>query len=397
MDEKPQDALVWPLRLAAAGLISGICFSLPLWIYTNRTFPPAGLISCPLSPAIDQVLTGLVLACCIGILLNKLKPLSTIILFPAVSGLILLDLLRFQPWVYEYAIIIFLCSLPENLCKSADDRSKNQLRSIPLLIIAIYFFSGLQKFNWRFFTVVGPWLLGASQCLQNSYENNSSLIFASATLPFSELLLAILLFCKRTRIFGMWFGILMHLYLLYMIGPWKLNTNPGVWPWNVVAIFLLTSLFRNRSDDLFDRLNFKQRPLSTLTLVIVCLVVPILGLFQITDPFPSFALYAGDVPYGKIMFEKSTLAKFTPILQKDYSYYDDRTGLWYVDINDWVYEESGASAYPSKLCFRLIAKGFARSHPGELVVLKLYTYPKLTKSVQTKFERLGEGNSSHRP
>lgn len=258
-------------------------------------------------------------------------------------------------------------------------------------------FSGLQKFNWRFFTVVGPWLLGASQCLQNSYENNTSLILASAALPFSELLLAILLFCKQTRKVGMWFGMIMHAYLLYMIGPWKLNTNPGVWPWNLVAILLLVSFFRNKSDDLLLRLNYKERPLTTIVLTVVCLVVPILGLLQITDPFPSFALYAGDVPYGKIMFEKSMLAKLTPVLQKDYSYYDERTGLWYVDINDWVYEESGASAYPSKLCFRLISRRFAAAHPGELVVLKLYTYPKLTKTAQTKYERLGGKGPESQP
>jgi len=385
------DLSQWPLLLATAGLALGLCFSNRLWTGIGKSFPAAAIVSCPLSPGIDQVLSGLVLLCCCLIVANKFRLAGTITLFASLFVLVLFDINRFQPWLYEYLIIIFLCSVPDNRSHlSIFERSHKKLQFISLLLISVYFFSGLEKLNWRFLTIVGPWLLGLSHSLTTGIENDMTVIWMSASMAVAETGLAVLLCFSTTRMLGVALGTLMHATIFYVLGPFKMNTNPAVWPWNLTQITLLIYCFMNISDQPIFKINLKESRLSAFVMTVVALVIPTLGLLQLVDPYPAFSFYTGDVPTGKIMFEKSTFEQLPKNVQTECGFYDERTGLWYADTNDWLYLETGASAYPSFFCFRLEARKFAQDHPGQLVVLKLYSFPKLTKAARDHFEKFGE-------
>jgi hypothetical protein len=380
-------SVFWPARIAAFGLALGLWYSRVLWTNIGRTLPVCGLIDSPLSPALDQVLFGLVLVCSLSIVFNKLKLVSTIVLFVSIVLLILLDLNRFQPWLYEYLIILFLCSLPDNTFHlSSADCTDKKLQSVSIVLVAIYFFSGLEKLNWQFFTAVGPWLLGFSQAPTTTFENNVPLIVASAMMPLGEIALALALLFKQTRILGVCMGLFMHLTIIFILGPQRLNINAAVWPWNLTQMVLLLACFLNVSDHFLLRISVRERLLTALTLTTVCLVIPILGLLQIVDPYPAFAFYTGDIPTGRLMFEKATLEKL-PVAVQRVCTYDKAMALWWLDLVDWAYVETGASVYPSKFCLRKISRRFAHDHPGELVALNLLTFPKLTKKIESHFEK----------
>jgi hypothetical protein len=385
----PQDTTCWPELIAALGLIFGFCASPVLWTNAARTFPVCGLIQCSFSPAIDRISFALALVCSISFLFRKFKLISTVVLFASMLLLILLDLNRFQPWLYEYAIIILLCSLPENKsCLTQAECSRRKLQAVSILLISMYFFSGLEKLNWRFFTCIGPWLLGYSRSVLFSFDSNPGLIAASAMVAVAEIALAGALSFKRTRTVGICMGLFLHASILYILGPFGRHCNAAVWPWNLAQMLLLIVCFAKVPDQFILRFNIKERLWTGLILIVVSLIVPVLGLLQVADAYPAFAFYTGDVPCGKLMFEQSLLDQL-PVYIRRNCLYDEAAKLWTLDLGDFAQAETDASVYESVFCLRKLGQQFAAAHPGQFVQLKLVTYPKLTRRTEIHYEKLG--------
>jgi len=383
--------IFWPDRVAALGLAVGLFFSLVLFTNDGRTLPHCPLVNLPHSFIIERILYDLCIFSSLAIALGKFKKLSVAMTLTSLIILILFDLDRFQPWVYEYAIVLFLSALPENNKELAEEKNC-KLNAVSLFLVSIYFFTGMQKLNWRFITSIGPWLLGYTNSTINTYDNYLPLMLASLTMPLGEIALAITLSFKRTRILGLVMGLIMHAIILWEVGPDRFNVNAAVWPWNITQMFLLIACFaapsiKNRSDKILVKLHYRLQPLTTATLAIVSLIVPTLGLFRLADPFPSFAFYTGDVPSGSILFEDVTIQSLPNYLRRALTH-DKETGLWALDIVDWSLIETGTSVYPSTYCLRTMAKDFAAAHPGEKIVFKLKTFPKLSKETRIRYETI---------
>jgi hypothetical protein len=108
-----------------------------------------------------------------------------------------------------------------------------------LLIIAsgIYIFSGLHKLNLGFVTDIAPRLWFYSLPLK--YTPTIGYGFAVI-----EILSGLLLLVPLSRKLACIIIIAMHLLIIWKLGPWKMNWNLIVMPWNLMMICLLVYLYR---------------------------------------------------------------------------------------------------------------------------------------------------------
>lgn len=224
----------WLLPVIGLALLLQVGISHKLWLPIHRTLP--------LVPVFDFLLLGDIFN---GILFGGLIiGLLSSILFPKkrwlVGGLLavlvilfLQDLIRIQAWAYQFFLMLLAIFF-----------IKNQfLRTLTLqiILIATYFWSGLQKINPHFITEVYPWLMSAFDC--TSPLGNFPILGYGVGL-FESLLGVLLCFAKTKRL-GVILITIFHSYILLMLSPLGHNWNLVVLPWNVSMIVLVWLLFWN--------------------------------------------------------------------------------------------------------------------------------------------------------
>lgn len=381
----------WPTRLAALGLLVGITFSASLWTNFNRTLPACPLIVLPQAEVINSLtftITVLSAACLVMGTSRKLHVASLVL---AVSLSILLDLNRFQPWVYEYLIIISLSSAKPSSTAGAD----NRLKYVSLAVMSIYLFSGLEKLNWYFLTRMGPWLAGFSIAPTISFEQYPLAMIASAVMAVGEIAICPLLFMKRTRKFGILAAVLMHLSILSILGPRGLNINAAAWPWNIFQLLLVFGCFMQLpySGPSLLRLNWQGNRRGACILLVCSLIIPMLGLLQIADPYPAFALYSGDVPHGRLTLGDCTFRRL-PAHLRSLCRFNGQNRLWQLDMTTWALCETSAPAYASKYCLIRMAEQFAHCYQTEPLILEIASFPKWSRSAENERIRFNTGTST---
>jgi hypothetical protein len=130
------------------------------------------------------------------------------------------DLMRGQPWLYEYVLIACLAGGRPRACR--------------LILAGIFFWAGIAKLNPFFFGTTGPWLTGRLPGFKHIY----------LLLPFAEIAAGLVLpmpgqmmrWISRTLITCISIGALVCLI--------PLRWNSVVWPWqiaNVALVWLATA------------------------------------------------------------------------------------------------------------------------------------------------------------
>src|SRR5262245_36193661 len=66
----------------------------------------------------------------------------------ATASLVIFDQVRFQPWLYEYMLMLTVLAMRRRGSEADDTRA---LGSLQIIIACIYIFSGLHKVNYSFF------------------------------------------------------------------------------------------------------------------------------------------------------------------------------------------------------------------------------------------------------
>lgn len=365
----------WPVKLAALGLIIGITYSAPLWLNLGRTLPVCPLLPLGQLEVLTPFLSIVTIFSAFSLVLLGTTRIAVGFLFMSVCALLLMDLNRLQPWVYEYCLIILLFTIADKSPKLKQKR----FQYLGLIIIAIYLFSGLEKLNWRFLTGIGPWLGGFSPSPALCLAGDQNAVTVSVLMCLGEIFMALLLVFRRTRFLGICGCLFMHLSILAMLGPQGLNINAVVWPWNIFQMLLMAGCFMQlqTSGLAFLQLDFSRNRKASILVAFAGLLLPILGLFQLADPYPSFSFYSGDVPRGRLIFKIATLQKLPPQLQR-ICRYDRVNALCFLDFADWALIETTAPAYPSKFCLLSMAKAFAATYQPDTLVLRISTFPKFT-------------------
>lgn len=285
-----------------------------------------------------------------------------------------LDQMRWQPWEYQY-ILIFLFYL------SYKKGTQQLLQLSAFTLCFIYIFSGLHKFNGGFLHLIWKTLI-----LEKFFHLDKNLI-ATSWIHYSGLMLAIiefslgfsLLLLPKKKIAAVLL-ILMHVILLIILGPFGLNYNPSVWPWNVALMSFLFILFCSGEEVRFNSFFFQQKINRAVILLVG--VLPILSFIGYWDSFLSFKVYPGNsrllVFCTKNLEEYPELKKF----ETKNKFMKNKNGAS-IFLGKMAISELQVAIYPEERTFIKIKREWNKKFPNEENVFFISDYP-------YKFENIKE-------
>lgn len=306
----------------------GMLISYPLW-NNSRSFPSFPIFD--FSENIlrfDYYIPVLILgAGFIAFLFPSRKTLQTTLSFLLLS--ILLDQNRIQPWVYFY-IIFFI-----GLVISEDTKETNKF--LRLVLVGVYFWSGIHKMNPIFREVIFESILIDGLKIE-SVETVSSAKQFYLLVPFLEILTAVFLAFQRTKKVGVYLGLLGHLFILYYL-VFGLQGNWVIIPWNIFLMIVLVFLFyQNKSKFEFPKSNF-----SKIILGLCFLILPVGYFVGITDHSLSFGLYDGKLKNIYLLKTDKTGNHHKYSNFEIHSNLLEKGSLF--DLNKWAFEEMEVPFY----------------------------------------------------
>ena len=362
-------------RITAIACLMSMLLCYKLWL-GERFFPltPVADFLPKLNHPLDTILfaCAIVLLICISIFRNPQKIIAAFICFAL--ALALLDQNRWQPWFYQYVLMFFVVSSFNFRCDNI--KHQNAIITIfKLMIGAIYFWSGLQKLNPHFLGDTFPWLMEPITNHMGANSINHFKLLGHA-FPLIETGAGIALFIKPIQKVAVVLILLMHLFILFVVGPLGHNYNPVVWPWNIAMMCFVFILFYNK--EVFNlqliRSMFHYHSLKIVTLLFV--MMPLFNFFNLWDSYLSHNLYSGNTGNGVIYVSDSVKNKL-PNAIKPYAIGEMNQNQ--ITIKYWCMQELGVPAYPEKRNFEAIAKTFYKYAKDSTEVYLMFT-PKLKLS-----------------
>jgi len=365
------NAILYSKTVIVLGFAAGFSLSPKLWI-SNRLYPLIPVfhgLPHTTSP-LDHILFGLLFLLLIAIGMAS-RPRIYIVAFAILLlFLALLDQTRWQPWAYLY--LFMLLSLACFSWKTTDVtgaiRSLNICR---LIVVATYFYSGLQKINPRF-------AAGVFSLFGREGSHHSILTLVGYAAAAIEVTIALGLLTRRFRNPAVVGGVFMHLFILFcciFVYKW----NSVVWPWNVAMMVLLVLLFW-RADFSYKEILWSN-PLKLQKVVLVLFgILPALSFFGWWDSYLSASLYSANVPVGNIFVGETVKGELPKPVQR---YVQNLAGVGnVVRIQDWALGELNVPPYPAVRAYRRIGGEVCRYSNNS---------PDVTLIVHDKDTLLGKG------
>src|SRR6185437_1806842 len=171
--------------------------------------------------------------------------------------------------------------------------------------------------------------------------------------PFLEASIGVALLARRFRPAALVAAIVMHIFVLWAIGPWGNNYNPVVWPWNLAMIAFLTILFRRTKSAPADIVWTRNFAFQRIVLLLFA-IAPALSFFNLWDAYLSFAFYAGNENSASISMTDAVYDRLPEALD-DYVY-EDGPDLNDLSISDWSPDELKVPPYAEIRVFRNVGR-----------------------------------------
>jgi len=363
------------------GFAAGFLLSHRLWV-SSRYYPLIPVVHGlpPLRFPLDYICAG-VMFFLLWSIAGASKPRPYIFSFAALLiFLALYDQTRWQPWVYLYLFILF--ALGCFSWKQEDIQGQeNALNICRLIVVATYFYSGLQKMN-RHFAAVGVFAMLGPRAMHLPLLHVWPWVMAGI-----EVSLAIGLLTRKYRDLAVLGGIGMHLFILFsnmVIHVW----NSVVWPWNLTMIALLLLLFRRTEFSFIDVLWRNPLPLQKVVLVLFG-ILPFLSFFGWWDSYLSASLYSANVPEARVLF-RGNIKDQLPGRMKNYVQ-QLPAATYMLDVGKWSMDELNVPPYPAMRVYRAVAAQICNysGNSPDVVLLMREKDTWLEKGKQTQDTCLG--------
>ncbi len=357
--------------------LTGIAISLPLW-HGQRIFPLAPAVAG--LPSLPAPLDYILLALLVGVLalnIARFRRFFTASLLGAMALMVFLDQMRLQPWVFIY----FLALFPLTLADFHNEKTRRKL-GLPLLgylqvlLVGVYFWSGLHKFTQSFIDFVYPLLLkGLFRVQDGSWlMEHRQLGYGAAAV---ELLIGLGLIFPKTRNLAVLGAVLMHLLIIAWVSPLGSNPNYVIIPWNVAMISLVV-LGAYGMKNRISLWPAAHADLRWATAALACLIwfMPALNLDNRWDAYLSFNLYTERTPHMYVALRQEALQQIDPRLA---TYFADASLIEegeVIDVELWSFAELNVPVYPARRVHKAIGRYFCRSpiNPDQ-VMLVAYKRP----------------------
>jgi hypothetical protein len=277
-----------------------------------------------------------------------------------------LDQMRWQPWEYKYLLIFMFYIF----------YYKNQKQFIWLcmiLMISIYFFSGIFKLNGAFLNQIWErMILNRFFEIPSHFNSNPVIHYLGLIFPLFEISVAFgLLLSKYKRTFLL-LAILSHIFVLIFLGPLGLNYNQIVWPWNILMIAMGFLLFFSSVKIEMNEL-FKYK--FNVVIVTIITILPFLNFFEIWDDYLSFELYSGKTKKMIICIDNPGIyPELNQFLNKKESRVNCNNSN-NIDVLSMTFNELNVPIYPEIRTFEIVKKRWIKKYPNLKSTYWYYHYP----------------------
>jgi hypothetical protein len=357
-----------PVSILKITIVFWLCakfISFQAWVAEGRLFPiiPA-FDAFTVQPVVHQTLFWISVTA-MGLLLffARIKALTIILIISEIASC-LLDVARWQPWEFQYLFIIFIFSY--SLYKP-----KVFYNAVAFMLATIYIFSGLHKLNGGFlYTIWENMMLRSFAGVSSKQIVFLQLHYIGLILPVIEIIAGFALLLMKNKKWPSFVLIAMHLFNLVFLGPYGLNYNIIVWPWNVAMIAYLYLMFiYNRQQFLF---SFMFAGRNRLVLIFFGLL-PILSFWGYWDSHFSSNLYSGKTKNLAICVEEKAVPQLRPYFSKDTHHICTNTSM--LKVQKWAFEGVGLPPYPEEWYYRRFVQQWKKEHPGVEAKFFIYQYP----------------------
>ena len=356
------------------GLFVSVLLSLNLWA-GQRWFPKAPLLEgfYGLKAPYDYINIVVIAILSFFCFVNpSKKPVWLLLAFCAY--LCFEDQNRLQPWFFNYLFI--LCILL--FYKQRVDEPNNFISvfiCLQILVALIYIFSGLQKLNAFFVEDTFKWLISPLEHILNAKQFALFIRFGKLV-PYLELFIGLGLLIKPLRFIALPLVIIMHLFILLLLGPAGKSFNSVVWPWNIVMILLCLLLFSNVKQERFFDISILFKNVSFYLVVTVMFILPLFSFNNKYDSYLSSSLYSGNTHGCKLILTDKAYRKL-PYYIKSFVTKDSDYNVLY--IKNWAMAELNTPCVPEYRIFKTV-----QNH----VILLTHTGPEDVKMDFTEREKI---------
>jgi len=353
----------WLIRLTCLFWIASKLICWKLWL-ADRLFPlipPFDFLHLPAN--MHYVLFGFSLTTLVLLMISPKKRSLQIAVIVIEIISCLLDQNRWQPWEYQYIFTLFIFV--------ANKKDEASIKPVLIFLLAsIYFYSGLGKINPVFLQSI--WynlLLSKNFGVSYALAHNRWIYHAGYLLGLIEIILGLGLLFKRTRKIASILLISMHILILIVFGPFGLNYDRVIWPWNISMIGYLIILMKDSEEQFsFKSLELRWNPL----IVVLFGVMPLLSLFGWWDYFLSSSLFSS---------RPTDMYMCVPINEKIplYEYADEGKSpcdstLGMINVRSWAFEELNAPGYPQRRVYVKMKEQLEKKYPGLNATYYIYSY-----------------------
>ena len=351
--------------IVVVGFVASLLLSPKLWV-SSRFYPLIPVFhGLPRIPyPLDYICYGVVLLLLAAIAFVPRPRLYIFALVAFLAAYSLLDQTRWQPWAYQYWLM--LLALGCFSWKPDDIRGRQDAVNICRLIMGCtYFYSGLQKLNSKFVAEGFPWVLGTLHLhIPVIYLN-----YLGWTVPFIEVSIGLCLLTRRFRKIGILNGIVMHVFILYSFGPLGLNWNSVVWPWNVAMIALIIVLFWN-TDVTFGDIVWRNKFVYQRVVLVLLGVLPALSFIGRWPSDLSLALYTDNLTEANVLINEQVKQDLPVFVQQ---FIKPQPGHIVLRTQDWSFGELNVPPYAEIQSFTRVGSEVCHySHNSAAVLLSGY-------------------------
>ena len=294
-DVEQADAPIVKRRLSMAmGWFGCLLFAVtwPLW-FQPTAFPAVPLFGVLLSmPMWLHVVTAALAAASIASLALRTSFRAYLLIAFLLLSLVSLNQHRLQPWLIQLGLLAVFAWLLSG---------RDFVKFARLLLVSIYVFSAISKFDYQFTHTLGQQFLetltGFVGLDVSDWAERTRVVLA-LMFPVSESLVAFGLLFPRTRFIAAWAAIAVHGGLLLILGPLGLKHHFGVLTWNLFLILQIWILFlgQRRSEDRNEKTQFRTEEERGSSLrryiALTLLLLPALEPLSLYDHWPAWQLYA---------------------------------------------------------------------------------------------------------
>jgi len=297
------------LYVVCLGFAASLALSSKLWL-SERVFPHAPLFSWlgPWPQGLQILLFAGMFVCLVLLMWRPFMRGAVIGIVSIWAIMVMQDQMRLQPWAYQYVLML----LPFAWIGRKGENAAGVIWIAQVIMVAVYFWGGLHKLGPQFVglyedTLMVSWLENSSGFVHSFLKAGSTVI------PWTEMLMAVLLVFPKTRRIGVVMAWVMHLIILVWLGPVGIGINSVIWPWNMAMMVLVSVLFWMDSPPLLSLEPLKESPRGMVWIAalvgVLAAVAPIFSMTGKWDRYLGFHLYSGHQQRVILALQPSGVAK----------------------------------------------------------------------------------------